>query len=439
MFKKTVFQIAKNLTLQTFRTALLVIMAFNMSVGSPLLASAAFAAADIKPDENCSEQIAHLSEEFLRQNRIGFIDPSCADPTCSATSSLPGANNAEKIWNFFISQGLQPHQVAGIMGNMQAEAHFEPRLVEYGWPNSRGEISRPGQPSSLDDTVPPDQNEKGQPGYGIIQWTSPGRKQGLRDKAATTGTPASDLGLQLEYVMDELKGPSYAGVFGDLLVSTTVEEATNIILTRYEIPGNIAEQRPIRTQFARDFLAQYGSGTPVAGDPASSSTCGASGSAAIVGQYAFPLLGSKSVVENPGMFRNDTADLGGHPYTAYDIVAAPGTPVGAFLEGSVIGVGKDKCGGRLLNIYSQASNLTVSYLHLDLANHVAEGTIVIAGQQIAEVGSDDNGCGLAHLHIDVAKGRGRPGCRRESCSATNRAKFVTIGPELFQTFQAMPD
>ena len=67
------------------------------------------------------------------------------------------------------------------MGNMQAESGgtFDPRIVEFGFLNSAGVISRPGKPETWDDDVPPDRNSKGQPGYGIIQFTSKSLKQGL--------------------------------------------------------------------------------------------------------------------------------------------------------------------------------------------------------------------------------------------------------------------
>src|SRR5689334_18167388 len=71
-----------------------------------------------------------------------FYDPNATSESCSSSANLVGSENAEKIYHFFISQGMQPYQAAGIMGNMQAESHFETRLVEYGYKNSRGEVSR---------------------------------------------------------------------------------------------------------------------------------------------------------------------------------------------------------------------------------------------------------------------------------------------------------
>lgn len=188
-----------------------------------------------------------------------FYDPSVVATTCgSTTGSLSGTGNDEKVYFYLTSKGLSPVQAAGFMGNMQAESNFEPRLVEYGSTNSRGEISRPGQPSSLDDEVPP-----GVYGYGIIQWSG-GRKAGLAEAAIKASVKPSDLGLQLDHVMSELTGSYYKPrAYDPLLAATTVEDATNIILENFEIPANIPVQRPIRLAFAKSILTRFGgSSTP---------------------------------------------------------------------------------------------------------------------------------------------------------------------------------
>ncbi len=249
--------------------------------------------------------------------RTPFYDPDVVVNTCSSSTNLVGSENAEKIYHFFISQGMQPFQAAGIMGNMQAEAHFETRLVEYGYKNSRGEVSVAGKPSSLDDNVPPDQpnlqdgKDKGQPGYGLIQWTK-GRKQPLRD-ASASGTPlASDLGLQLNNIMTELNGPYKKAAYDPLLASKDVDEATSVILDNYEIPGNKPVQRPIRQGFARDILAKFGSSTEASSStPASSSSAAPTTSGCVstgVGEYQNPLRDIKNL--RPGRI-DQGVDYGG--------------------------------------------------------------------------------------------------------------------------------
>ncbi len=196
---------------------------------------------------------------------------------CSCGGSSPVVagdpeQNKTSIYAFLIGKGLTPIQAAGIMGNMQAESHFEPRLVEYGFPNSRGEISKLGSPTSLDDVIPPDANDRGQPGYGLAQWSG-GRKDALAAFAAAQGQSESDLGLQLDFFWQELTVGYRTSVYEPLLASTTLEEATYIILEKYERPANIEGNKPIRLGYAEIILNELGSGGTVVGGATAAGSC----------------------------------------------------------------------------------------------------------------------------------------------------------------------
>ena len=58
--------------------------------------------------------------------------------------TLKGANNEEKVWNYFRERGLSDIAVAGIMGNIKGESEFDPFKIESGVAT---------------------------PGWGIMQWT----------------------------------------------------------------------------------------------------------------------------------------------------------------------------------------------------------------------------------------------------------------------------
>jgi len=52
--------------------------------------------------------------------------------TSRLTGTAPTGSVAGQIWNYFIGKGLQPHQVAGIMGNVSAESAFNPFAIGDG-------------------------------------------------------------------------------------------------------------------------------------------------------------------------------------------------------------------------------------------------------------------------------------------------------------------
>lgn len=95
-----------------------------------------------------------------------------------------GMDNKSVIWNYLKGLGLGSNAIAGIMGNMEAESSFDPTIVEGG-----------GHAQEI--TV------NGSTGYGLCQWTSADRQQGLVDYAKSKGTSTSDIKTQLDYMLME--------------------------------------------------------------------------------------------------------------------------------------------------------------------------------------------------------------------------------------------
>lgn len=195
------------------------------------------------------------------------------EATVCATN-LAGNDNAEKVWFFLLSKGLTPIQAAGAMGNLQHEGGFNPKRVEGGHMEGQTWVNQtPLQFPAEMDTVPPydlapiaSGKYAGQPGYGIIQWTSPGRKQGLIDFAASKTLPVYDLSVQLEYMWSELSGPYKNAALDPLLAATDLAEAVRIWQDHYEVGSGFDP----RMTAAQDWLAKLGSST----SPSSGGGCG---------------------------------------------------------------------------------------------------------------------------------------------------------------------
>ena len=95
-----------------------------------------------------------------------------------------GMDNKSVIWNYLKGLGLGSNAIAGIMGNMEAESSFDPTIVQGG-----------GHAQEI--TV------DGSTGYGLCQWTSVDRQQGLVDYAKSKRTSTSDIKTQLDYMLME--------------------------------------------------------------------------------------------------------------------------------------------------------------------------------------------------------------------------------------------
>ncbi|MFZ1317541.1 MAG: phage tail tip lysozyme, partial [Candidatus Saccharimonas aalborgensis] len=98
--------------------------------------------------------VSALSEADYSTNNI-FIYQKGGNASCSSSGSgsqVSGNSNVAKMWNYFISKGLNDQQAAGILGNIQEESGFSPFRQEGTYINDF---------------------TKG--GYGIVQWTGPRR------------------------------------------------------------------------------------------------------------------------------------------------------------------------------------------------------------------------------------------------------------------------
>lgn len=97
-------------------------------------------------------------------------------------------------------------------------------------------------------------------GYGLAQWTSPGRKSGLWNFAKQRGVSIADEDMQLDFLLKELR-ESYSPVLAILKSATTIRQASDVVLKKFEIPANtgesVCESRAARGQkFYNDYAKE---------------------------------------------------------------------------------------------------------------------------------------------------------------------------------------
>jgi len=416
-------------------TSLIRVMALGLALltfGSNV--SMAFAAPPTK------EEMKALRETSLWYDPTAVADV-CTEGGSGSVTVEPGENKRAAL-KYFYDRGLTIEQAAGFVGNLEAESGVQPDINERNptVPGSRG-------------------------GYGIAQWTG-GRRVALENFAAIQNKNVADLQFQLDYLWNQELLIAYkSSVLDPLKQTTTVKAASDIVLTKFEIPGVIINGSEAQKTALKDkraglgnaILQLYGNeisataptgpGTAEGGSPISTACGGSGGSGTFVG---FPLDTNKARMKqlNGGCFSDAEKKMceGGHPYAAFDIMADAGTPVLSILAGVVEGRYTDKCGGTMISVYSQAEDVTVSYLHLSPQLPVKNGDAVQAGQVIANVGNNAAACGTgSHLHIDAAPSRPRPGCRREDCPAANQAKFrageqkINLAASLYDGYSKLPE
>lgn len=130
-----------------------------------------------------------LAEIIMKETRDSVTQPLGTLRLTTNFDNSTYKGRVAKVWAYLTSPeglGLTPVQAAGAMGNMQQEnSQFDPKVRQ----------SSPPSPHIIVD---------GSHGYGIIQWTSSGRQQGLENHANSVGKSSGSLDAQLSYIKHEL-------------------------------------------------------------------------------------------------------------------------------------------------------------------------------------------------------------------------------------------
>lgn len=180
--------------------------------------------------------------------------------------SLYGNTIEEKVWNYLYNELQNPYGVSGLLGNLYAESGIIFNIVEnlclirlkekgiiytsesYTKAVDNGSISKETFLNPLPGKVY---------GYGLCQWTSTDRKLGLYNLAKSKNVSIADPECQLEYLIYELKN-KYSSVFKTLKSATSVKEASDIVLTKFEIPSDTSSSvRNLRCNYSQAYYNKY--------------------------------------------------------------------------------------------------------------------------------------------------------------------------------------
>lgn len=139
------------------------------------------------------------------------------------------------IWDKLIEAGCGEYGAAGVMGNLYAESGLRANNLQKVYEKKLG-LTDTEYTDMVDSGKYTDEkfiNDKA--GYGLAQWTYWSRKQALLNHIRKLGVSIGSVSGQVSFLVDELN--SYKLV-GQLRKCISVEEASTLILTKYEKPAN---------------------------------------------------------------------------------------------------------------------------------------------------------------------------------------------------------
>lgn len=164
--------------------------------------------------------------------------------------------NSEKIiWDFLKRRGFNDYAVAGIMGNIKAESNLKSTNLQGSYEKKLGmndeeyttKVDNGSYTNFIHDSA----------GYGLCQWTYWSRKASLHNWCKTQRCSIGDIYMQLTFFFSELVG-SYSSVYKKLLQVTSVREASDLILLKYEKPKDQGEAVQIkRAEYGMKYFNKY--------------------------------------------------------------------------------------------------------------------------------------------------------------------------------------
>lgn len=176
-------------------------------------------------------------------------------PSIPSGTPDPYADYSKPFWDFFRILGMPEYGVAGLIGNISCESAIRPNNLQNSYERKLG--LNDNQYTAAVDNGTYTNFAKDSAGYGLAQWTSSGRKQGLLDLAKQCKMSICDINLQLTYLTNELQN-KYKNVWDGLFAAKSVAEASNLVLLQYERPADqsvSAQQR--RASYGQNFYNKF--------------------------------------------------------------------------------------------------------------------------------------------------------------------------------------
>lgn len=167
--------------------------------------------------------------------------------------SILSKETDEIIWNSLKRAGFTDVAAAGIMGNLYDESHLCSNNLQNSFNKKFNMTDEMYTHVVNNGSYSEIQFVKDGAGYGIAQWTYWTRKQGLYEYTIKHGFKIDDLSKQIEYLIIEI-----SGLMSILNGADSIRNATYIVLTQYEKPGDqgIAVQNR-RTEYAQKFYNKF--------------------------------------------------------------------------------------------------------------------------------------------------------------------------------------
>lgn len=192
------------------------------------------------------EVVYPIEEEKKEEDIVIVIDTSKVN-----TSAIKD----NVMWNFFKARGLNDFGVAGLMGNLYAESGLVPTNLQNTYERSLN-LSDVQYTAAVDSGIYTNFiNDSA--GYGIAQWTFWSLKQDMYNYIKNKGKSIGDGEAQMDFLAHQLS-TNYSSVWTTLKTATSVREASDAVLLKFERPADQSESvQKKRAELGKVYYDKY--------------------------------------------------------------------------------------------------------------------------------------------------------------------------------------
>ncbi len=301
-------------------------------------------------------------------------------------------DNVDYIFARLLEQKYPNAAICGILANIEAESGIRTNNLQNSYEASLNYTDESYTEAVNNGTYSKDSFINDSAGYGLIQWTSSGRKRLLYLYTVNKDLPIDDISAQVSLLIDELVSWGLADRLKS--VSNDLEgahQAAYIFCTEFEIPANKEEKAKERQNKATTYWNTYKDYTPTGGIGTITS-----------GELNWPT--ESHTISSPWGYRihpitRDKKFHNGIDISDSNANAGKTVPIYAAEAGEVKQYNPNPGGWGNFVVIRHATGLETLYAHLNTVA-VTAGTTVTRGQVIGTMGQTGAATG-PHLHFGV--------------------------------------
>lgn len=203
---------------------------------------------------NCTKT-GYNTRNWTKHGKLPYIEYDVKETVITK----PIATTVQSIiWNYLYERIGNPYGVAGLMGNLRAESALDADNVQNSFERKTGFTDETYTAAIDNGSYTCVQFATDKAGYGLAQWTSSGRKTNMYNHMKGKGLSIGDLMGQLEFLFVELNG-SYKSVLKALKNATSVREASDVVVLKYERPARKDDPgvQAARAEFGQDYYDMF--------------------------------------------------------------------------------------------------------------------------------------------------------------------------------------